>query len=89
MITYDDILDHFVNEAGPSTSPAYSRQYRTAILVHNPTQRILAEKKLESLSKKYGGRRVYIDIEDVTDFYRAEEYHQKYYEKSQRGSKYY
>lgn len=89
VITYDDILNHFVNEAGPSTSPPYSRQYRTAVLVHSSTQRILAERKIEGLSKKYGGRRIYIDIEDATDFYRAEEYHQKYYAKSCGGSKYF
>ncbi len=88
VITYNEILDHFLQEAGPSISPAYSRQYRTAIFFHNPTQRIVAEQKLTELSKKLNGRRVYIDLEDANataGFYRAEEYHQKYYEKARYG----
>ena len=82
IITFDDLLDKFLEElGGPPITPSYSRQYRSAILVHTSTQREIAHQKVEAWSKKYGNRRLYVDIQDATDFYRAEEYHQKYMQK--------
>lgn len=85
VVTFESLLDVFLNElGGPPVSPSYSRQYRSAILVHNSTQRAIALQKIEQWSNRYGGRKLYIDVEDATDFYRAEEYHQKYMEKQRR-----
>lgn len=87
ILSYEDILDHFISElGGPPVSAAYSRQYRAAILVHNSDQMISAKAKVAELSKKFSNRKMYIDVEEATSFYRAEEYHQKFYEK-QKGSK--
>jgi methionine-S-sulfoxide reductase len=84
VITFEDLLDMFFQElGGPPISPSYSRQYASIILVHSHTQRAIAEAKVRGWSEKCGGRRLYIDIIDGTDFYRAEEYHQKYLEKQQ------
>lgn len=85
VVSFDNLLDVFFQElGGPPVSRAYSRQYASVILVHSHTQRAIAEAKLQEWSQKYGGRKLYIDIVDGTDFYRAEEYHQKYLEKQQR-----
>ena len=37
---------------------------------------------VDEIARKKGGRRPFADIEVATDFYRAEEYHQKYQEKA-------
>lgn len=60
--------------------PSYSCQYRSAILVHNEEQREIANRFISL--KKIGGRKVHVDVENAGDFYKAEEYHQKYYLKS-------
>jgi peptide methionine sulfoxide reductase MsrA len=52
-------------------------QYRSAIFVYNDQQRKWAELALESR----GALGNFVAIEDASDFYRAEEYHQKYVEK--------
>lgn len=85
-LSYDDILQHFIEQGGLSFSPAYSRQYRSALLVHSAEQRAKAESLLQRLETAKG-RSLYVDIEDATDFYRAEEYHQKWQEK-QMGRRY-
>lgn len=52
-------------------------QYRSVIFVADAKQRELAELAVK------GQRRIgqYVAVEDVSDFYRAEEYHQKYLDK--------
>jgi peptide-methionine (S)-S-oxide reductase len=81
VISYEEILDHFIREIGLPTSPSYLRQYRPAILVHNEEQYHVALEKIGEWTDKCQ-RKVYIDIETATDFYRAEEYHQKYLQKN-------
>ncbi|CAJ1968557.1 unnamed protein product [Cylindrotheca closterium] len=55
-------------------------QYRSAIFVYNGEQRERATKFLE---ETIGGKlATYVAIEDASDFYKAEEYHQKYLEKA-------
>jgi peptide-methionine (S)-S-oxide reductase len=52
-------------------------QYRSAIFVHDAEQRELAE--LAVMGQIAIGS--YVAVEDASDCYRAEEYHQKYIEK--------
>jgi peptide methionine sulfoxide reductase MsrA len=49
--------------------------------VHDQDQRAVVE-KLMGEYQGLSGKKVYTDVEQATDFYRAEEYHQKYVEKS-------
>ena len=80
-LTYEDILElFFEQQGGPPTYPGYSRQYRSALLVHSEDQKTRAEEMIKNLSKGKGGKKIFTDIEDAqfTEFYRAEEYHQKY-----------
>lgn len=88
LLTYKDILIHYFDQlGGPPRYKSYSRQYRSAILTHNNKQKEIATKFLQELQKKLQLTQVYTDVEPATDFYRAEEYHQKYIEK--QSSRYY
>lgn len=85
ILSFDDILDAYFDElGGPPISPSYNRQYAALILVHSNTQRIIAEQKVQNWSQIYGGRKLYIEVLDGTEFYQAEEYHQKYLQKQQK-----
>jgi peptide-methionine (S)-S-oxide reductase len=57
-------------------------QYRSAIFFHTPEQEVAARrgKELLEASSRYG-RPVTTQIGPATAFYRAEEYHQRYFEK--------
>ena len=82
VISYVQILEEFNNQNGDPTFASFGRQYRTAILYHNLEQKMEAEKLIKSLKSKYSkSKKICIDIEAATDFYRGEEYHQKFNEK--------
>ena len=81
VMTYEDVLGYYFRELGSSAfSPSYSRQYRSAILVHNEEQHRIATEFVKGFEQQ--GRKVHVDIEPATDFYRGEEYHQKYFAKN-------
>lgn len=83
VISYEEILECYFKQLGRSMFyPSYSRQYRNAILVHNADQKSIASAMIQRLSKE---NEVQVTIEAATDFYRAEEYHQKYFIK-QKGN---
>ena len=58
-------------------------QYRTAIFYHNDEQRQIAEKSKQELEKsgKYQNT-IVTEIVPAPTFYKAEEYHQKYFKKN-------
>lgn len=85
VISFEEILEEcFIIQQGAPTSPALSRQYRRAILVHNQTQREVAEEVIERHRRMRRVKRIHCDVEAATEFYQAEEYHQKYLEKTGR-----
>ena len=61
-------------------------QYRSAIFFHSPDQEAVARASMESLqgSGKVNGN-IVTDISPASDFWRAEDYHQRYLEKQERG----
>ena len=59
-------------------------QYKSAVWYTNKTQLEIAKKKVKELSKD-GQRKVYVDLESVNAFYRGEDYHQDYLEKTMGG----
>jgi peptide methionine sulfoxide reductase msrA/msrB len=82
-VTYDQLLDLFWEEHDPTTSnrqgPDVGTQYRSVIFYYTPAQKEAAEKskaKLEASGRLK--RPVVTQIVPAPDFYRAEEYHQKY-----------
>lgn len=77
-LPYEQVLDYFFEFHYPSDPKYAGTQYRSAIFVHTPEQQLLAE----AACKQRGQIGTFIKIEKASDFYRAEEYHQKYVEKS-------
>ncbi|MFQ5963775.1 MAG: peptide-methionine (S)-S-oxide reductase MsrA [Candidatus Scalinduaceae bacterium] len=85
-VTYSELLDVFWRNINPITLNKqfadYGTQYRTAIFYHNKEQKRLAEESKEALAKsgKFD-KPIVTEITYASTFYKAEEYHQKYYEK--------
>jgi len=93
-IGYDELLDVFWHNVDPVTSEAqfcdHGQQYRTAIFYHDETQHRLAEdskRRLEDSHQLPGP--VVTEIVAATEFWPAEEYHQRYHEKNPIRYKYY
>ena len=78
MISYTELLDLFWNAHNPNVLSS-SRQYRSAIFFHDDEQRRLAENGKKQRQRE---GRIYTDIEPLSAFYLAEDYHQKYYLRS-------
>mmetsp|Transcript_2753 Transcript_2753/g.4717 ORF Transcript_2753/g.4717 Transcript_2753/m.4717 type:complete len:100 (-) Transcript_2753:738-1037(-) len=76
VITYEDILLEWSKMDYPySTSKV---QYRSAIFCVDEDQKEVAEGIVDGIRASSNGRDVYVDIEPVTRFYKAEEYHQDF-----------
>ena len=85
-VTYEQLLDAFWNMHNPTTpnrqGPDVGTQYRSAIFFHSPEQKATAEASKAKLqaSGRYRSP-VVTEITPASEFYRAEEYHQRYLEK--------
>lgn len=85
-VSYDELLNVFWENHDPTQlnrqGPDYGAQYRSAIFFHTPEQEAAArasKARLEA-SGKYR-RPIVTQIVAATEFWRAEEYHQQYFEK--------
>ncbi len=93
-ISYARLLDVFWHNIDPTVKDRQfcdvGRQYRSAIFYHNEEQRRLAEESKKALeeSKRFSGP-IYTEIVPATEFYPAEEYHQKYHLKNPLRYKFY
>jgi peptide methionine sulfoxide reductase msrA/msrB len=86
QLTYEQLLKVFWNIHDPTTlnrqGPDIGTQYRAAIFYHNPEQLEAATKSKEELQKSGKVRgKIVTQIVPAKEFYRAEEYHQRYFEK--------
>ena len=83
--TYEKLLEIFWKSHNPTTlnrqGPDVGTQYRSVIFYHTPEQKKTAEKSKEKLNKEKFHEKIVTAIEPAKEFYPAEEYHQKYYEK--------
>jgi peptide-methionine (S)-S-oxide reductase len=86
QVSYDELLNVFWDIHDPTTpnrqGPDVGTQYRSVIFYHNAEQEAVARASKEKLQKsgKYK-RELVTEIEPATHFWRAEEYHQQYFEK--------
>lgn len=85
-ISFDELLDIFWNNHNPTTlnrqGPDVGIQYRSAIFYHDEEQKEIAEKSKNNLDKsgKFSNP-IVTQIVPAPVFYKAEEYHQKYFKK--------
>jgi len=77
LISYEELLEVYFASHQPD-QPMMSRQYASFIFVHNEEQRRLAE-EAKAREEARLGRKLYVGIVPAGTFYRAEDYHQKYY----------
>ena len=89
-ISYDKLLLTFWQYHDPTTSnrqgPDVGGQYRSAIFFHDKEQEASAKKQIELLTKaKVFKNPIVTEVVPATEFYRAEEYHQKYLKKNPNG----
>ena len=93
-VSYEDLLEVFWSIHNPTTKNRqgfdYGIQYRSVIFYHTPEQELSARRSIEELEKSGRFRnRIVTEIVPAATFYKAEEYHQKYYEKKGGGSCYF
>lgn len=87
QVSYDQLLQAFWDMHDPTTpngqGPDVGTQYRSVIFYHTPEQKAAAEASRKALeaSGRFN-RPVVTEIVPASDFHRAEEYHQRYLEKS-------
>lgn len=85
-ISYDELLNVFWENHDPTSlnrqGPDVGKQYRSAIFVHNEEQKKIAENSKEKLEKSGRFQKpIVTEIEPAPEFFKAEEYHQKYFQK--------
>jgi len=86
QVSYDQLLDVFWQNHDPTTlnrqGPDWGTQYRSVIFYHSPEQEATARASKEKMERSGAFRRpIVTQIVPATQFYRAEEYHQRYLEK--------
>lgn len=85
-ISFEELLDVFWSNHNPTTlnrqGPDIGIQYRSAIFYHDEKQKEIAESSKKTLenSGKFNDP-IVTEIVPAPTFYKAEEYHQKYFKK--------
>ncbi|MDX1595952.1 MAG: peptide-methionine (S)-S-oxide reductase MsrA [Nitrosopumilaceae archaeon] len=85
-ISYNDLLKIFWENHDPTTlnrqGPDVGTQYRSAVFYHDESQKQDAEKSKHELEKSGRYQKpIVTEVKPVPEFYSAEEYHQKYFQK--------
>lgn len=86
QVSYRELLALFFQSHDPTTlnrqGPDYGTQYRSAIFYHDAEQEAEAREAKAALEKAGTFKRpIVTQIVPASDFYRAEDYHQQYFEK--------
>ena len=81
IISFNDLVDHFWKCHDPTTlnrqGPDIGSQYRSAIFYYSETQKKIAESSKDLYSKE-NNINIVTQISEAKEYYKAEEYHQKY-----------
>ena len=84
VVSYGQLLDKFWRMHDPTTlnrqGPDIGTQYRSAIFATTAEQRALAEESKTEAQKSFG-KPIVTEIEPASTFWRAEEYHQRYFDR--------
>jgi peptide-methionine (S)-S-oxide reductase len=90
QVSYRELLDLFFDMHNPTTlnrqGPDFGSQYRSAVFWHDAGQQAAAEQKISEIntSGKWPDP-VVTELAAADTFWRAEEYHQRYFEKNGAG----
>jgi len=88
-VSYETLVRHFFRLHDPTQlnrqGPDIGDNYRSAIFYVTDGQKEIAERVRDELQATHGGK-IVTEISQAGPFYRAEEYHQKFTEKTGRGA---
>ena len=86
QVSYEELLDVFWKNHDPTTlnrqGPDTGTQYRSAIFTHSSEQETISKESKKKVEQS--GRftkQIVTEIVNATKFYKAEDYHQRYFEK--------
>ena len=83
-ISFEELLVYFWSCHNPTTlnrqGPDIGTQYRSVIFYFNNNQKKIAEKSKQDYSKS-NNLNIVTEISEAKEYYKAEEYHQKYIQK--------
>jgi peptide-methionine (S)-S-oxide reductase len=91
-VSYEQLLAVFWSSHNPTSRNRQGlnigSQYRSAIFTHSPAQEAAAieTRAMHEANLRWPRRRIATQVEPAGPFYAAEEYHQRYFEKSGRAS---
>src|SRR5215217_7741214 len=84
-VSYEELLEVFWENHDPTSlnrqGPDVGTQYRSAIFFHTPEQEAAARASKERAQGRFK-KPIVTEIKPASEFYRAEEYHQRYFEKN-------
>ena len=86
-VSYDHLLDVFFDMHNPTTlnrqGPDFGSQYRSAIFWYDNHQKVAAEQKIRDIDASGNWPNpVVTQLQQAPQFWRAEDYHQRYFEKN-------
>ena len=85
VISYEQLVDKFWELHDPTQlnrqGPDVGDQYRSAIFVHSPEQEEVARRSRDA-AQAHISRPIVTEITPASKFWKAEEYHQRYFEKN-------
>jgi len=86
LVSYEQLVRVFFEIHDPTTlnrqGPDWGTQYRSVIFYHDAAQEAAARKIIQELDRSgHFPRKIVTQIAPATEFWRGEEYHQRYFEK--------
>ncbi len=82
---YEDLVEHFWKCHDPTTlnrqGPDFGTQYRSVIFYYDEMQKKIAEESKNKHAEEFN-LNIVTEISEAREYYRAEEYHQKYIQKT-------
>jgi len=85
QVSYDELLKVFWENHNPTTlnrqGPDIGTQYRSAVFYHDAEQEKFAKESMKKLQDSMPEKKVVTEITLAKEFFKAEEYHQRYFEK--------
>jgi peptide-methionine (S)-S-oxide reductase len=85
VVSYEELLAAFWGSHDPTTmnrqGPDVGAQYRSVVFFHDEGQEKAAKAMKEKLQARFGKKEIVTEISPAPKFWKAEEYHQKYYAK--------